>query len=145
MVLDGSIALTSPAPDHGAVTGYQVLFRRPRESEETFIVYVFDMGNTATPYTDTGTNLHTRHGYRVKAKNAHALSDVSNFAWIDTWLLSGNTASATMCHAHGPHNSTLKNAALRHGRCTMRGCYSRFTAGLTVARDKPRPWRRDAG
>ena len=44
------------------------------------------MGNTATTYTDTGTDLDTRYGYHVKAKNAHGLSDVSNFARIDTWL-----------------------------------------------------------
>ena len=35
------------------------------------------MGNTAT-------NLDTRYGYHFKAKNAHGLSDVSNFARIDT-------------------------------------------------------------
>ena len=53
-------------------------------SEDIFIVYVSDMGNTATTYTDTGTDLDTRYGYHVKAKNAHSLSDVSNFARTDT-------------------------------------------------------------
>ena len=42
------------------------------------------MGNTAATDTDTGTDLDIGHGYHVKAKNAHALSDVSNFARIDT-------------------------------------------------------------
>ena len=56
----------------------------PKEDEETFIVYVSDMGNTATTYTDTGPDLDTRYGYHVKAKNAHGLSDVSDFARIDT-------------------------------------------------------------
>ncbi len=50
-----------------------------------------------------------RYGYRVKAKNAHCLSDVSNFARIDTRFLSGNTANATMRHIHGPHRSTQKH------------------------------------
>ena len=59
------------------MTGYHVLLRRPKEGHDTFIVYVSDMGNT-------GTDLDTRYGYHVKAKNAHGLSDVSNFARIDT-------------------------------------------------------------
>ena len=66
------------------MTGYHVLLRRPKEGEETFIVYVSDMGNTAITDTDTGTDLDTRYGHRVKAKNAHGLTDVSNFARIDT-------------------------------------------------------------
>ena len=81
---DGSITLTWSAPDDGPVTSYHVLLRRPKEDEETFIVYVSDMGNTATTCTDTGTDLDTRYGYHVKAKNAHGLSDVPNFARIDT-------------------------------------------------------------
>ena len=66
------------------MTSYRVLLRRPKEGEETFIVYVSGMGNTATADTDTGTDLDPRYGYHVKAKNAHGLSDVSNFARIDT-------------------------------------------------------------
>ena len=81
---DGSITLTWSAPDDGLVAGYHVLLRGPKEDEETFIVYVSDMGNTATTYTDTGTDLDPRYGYHVKAKNAHGLSDVSDFARIDT-------------------------------------------------------------
>ena len=64
------------------------------------------MGNTATTYTDTGTDLNTRYGYHVKAKNAHGLSDVFNFARIDACLLAGNTANAPMCHVHCPRRST---------------------------------------
>ena len=66
------------------MTGYHVLLRRPKKGEETFIIHVSAMGNTATTYMDTGTDLDTRYGYHVKAKNAHGLSDVSNFARIYT-------------------------------------------------------------
>ena len=66
------------------MTSYHVLLRRFQEGVETFIVYISDMDNTATTYTDTGTGLDTRYGYHLKAKNAHGLSDVSNFARIDT-------------------------------------------------------------
>ena len=50
------------------MTGYHFLLRRPKEGEETLIVYVSDMGNTATTYTDTGTDLDTRYGYQVRAQ-----------------------------------------------------------------------------
>ena len=78
------------------MTSYHILLHRPKEGEETLIVYFSDMGNTATTYTDTGTDLDAgidldagtdldaRYGYHVKAKNAHDQSDVSNFARIDT-------------------------------------------------------------
>ena len=66
------------------MTGYHAPLRRPKEGEENLIVYVSDMGNTATTYTDTGTDLDPRYGYRVKARNAHGRSDVPNFARIDT-------------------------------------------------------------
>ena len=66
------------------MAGYHVPLRRPKEDEETFIIHVSDMDNTATTYTDTGTDLNTKYEYHVKARNAHGLSDVSNFARIDT-------------------------------------------------------------
>ena len=81
---DISITLAWTVPDDGSVTGYHVLLHRPKEGEETFIVYVSDMGDTATTYTETGTDLDTSYGYHVKAKKAHGLSHVPNFARIDT-------------------------------------------------------------
>ena len=42
------------------MTGYHVLLRRPKEGEETLIVCVSEMGNTATADTDTGTDLDTK-------------------------------------------------------------------------------------
>ena len=50
------------------MTAYHVLMRRPDEGEETSIVYVSDMGNTAAPYTDTGTVLDTRYWYHAKGQ-----------------------------------------------------------------------------
>ncbi len=61
------MTLTWSAPDDGSVTGYHVLLRRPKEGEETLIVCVSDMGNTATTYTYTGTDLNTKYRYHVKA------------------------------------------------------------------------------
>ena len=82
---------------------------RPKESEETLIVYVSDMDNTATTYTDTGTDLDTRYGYHVKAKNAHGLSDVSNFARNDTWLLSREHCQRH--HAPRPRSTLVDTTA----------------------------------
>ena len=42
------------------MTNYHLLVRRPKEGEETLTVSVSDMGNTATTYTDTGTDLDTK-------------------------------------------------------------------------------------
>ena len=74
------MTLTWAAPNDGSVTGYHFLLRRPTEDEETLIVHLPGMGNTATTDTDSGSDLDT--GYHVKAKNAHGLSDVSNFARV---------------------------------------------------------------
>ena len=51
------------------------MLHQPKEGEKTFI---------AIAYTETGTDLNTKYGYRVKAKIAHGRSDVSNFARIDS-------------------------------------------------------------
>ena len=42
---DGSITLTWSVSDDGSVTGFSVLLRRPKASEETLIGYGSDMGN----------------------------------------------------------------------------------------------------
>ena len=140
---DGSITLTWSAPDHGSVTSYLVLLCRSKGGEETLIVYVSDMGNTATTYTDTGTDLDTRYRYHVRAKNAHVLSDVSNLARNDPVPDSSpgtlpTPPCATSTVHTGRHSSTLKNAAHQPGGCMMRRRYSRFTARLTVAGDTPK-------
>ncbi len=78
-----------------------------------------DMGNTAT--ADTDTDLDTKYVHHVKAKNSHSLSDVSKFARVDTSLLSGNTASATLAVHTGRLNSTMTNTAHQHGGARSAG------------------------
>ena len=73
LVYDGSITLTWSALDHGSVTCYHVPVTHAQEGEETFTLPA-QKGQHATLCTD-----------HIKAKNAHGLSAVSNFAaWIDT-------------------------------------------------------------
>ena len=71
---DGTVTLRWDAPDDDSVTGYQILRRRPREGEETLLVYVNDTGSTATGYTDRDVTPDVSYAYRVKAINAAGLS-----------------------------------------------------------------------
>ncbi len=76
---DGSITLTWDAPADDSVIGYQILRRRPTEGEDVLLVYVENTDSTATTFTDTNVTAGVRHVYRVKAINAHGLSERSNF------------------------------------------------------------------
>ncbi len=80
---DGTITLSWDAPDDDSVTGYQILRRRPREGEDTLLVYVADTGATATTYTDANTPSGTLYVYRVKAIYGEVLSKRSNYVNVD--------------------------------------------------------------
>ena len=79
---DGTVTLSWDAPNDDTVTGYQILRRRPREGENTLLVYVNDTGSTATEYTDRDVTSDVRHAYRVKAINAAGISRWSNFVSV---------------------------------------------------------------
>ena len=76
---DGHIVLSWTAPNDDSITGYQILRRRPSESESALLVYVADTESTATTFTDTGVTAGVTHVYRVKAINAAGLSGWSNY------------------------------------------------------------------
>ena len=76
---DGTVTLSWDAPNDDAVTGYQILRRKPREGEKTLLVHVNDTGSTATQHTDRDVTPDVGHAYRVKAINAVGLSRWSNF------------------------------------------------------------------
>ena len=76
---DGHIVLSWTAPNDDSITGYQILRRRPSESESALLVYVADTESTATTFTDTGVTAGVTHMYRVKAINAAGLSGWSNY------------------------------------------------------------------
>ena len=83
LLLICNYVLSWTAPDDDSVTGYRILRRRPREGENTLLVYVSDTGNTAT--TNTGANAATsnRYVYRVKAINPVGIGHWSNYARVD--------------------------------------------------------------
>ena len=76
---DGTVTLSWDAPNDDAVTGYQILRRKPSEGEKTLLVHVNDTGSTATQHTDRDVTPDVGHAYRVKAINAVGLSRWSNF------------------------------------------------------------------
>ena len=79
----GHIVLTWNAPAGDTVTSYQILRRRPYESEPTLLPYVDNTGSAATTWTDTNVTPGTRHTYRVKARNDGGISQWSNYAAVD--------------------------------------------------------------
>ena len=81
---DGSITLTWNAPNDDSVTGYQILRRRPREGEDTLLVYVENTASTETTSTDTDVEAGQLYVYRVKARNKRGLSERSNYANVET-------------------------------------------------------------
>ena len=81
-VLDDGISLSWDAPTEqaDAVTGYQVLRRRPAQGENSLLTLVEDTGSTATSYTDgTAAEVGVRYVYRVKARRGSELSARSNY------------------------------------------------------------------
>ena len=58
VISDGGVILnwSPPVQDATSVTGYEVLRRRPKESEGALLVLVADTGSTATTYVDATAN-----------------------------------------------------------------------------------------
>ena len=81
---DGSITLSWSAPNDDSVTGYQILRRRPGESEDTLLLRVENTGGTATAFTDTDVEVGKLYVYRVKAINEAGVGEQSNYVNVDT-------------------------------------------------------------
>ena len=85
-IADGGVILnwSSPGQDAASVTGYQILRRRPWESEPSLLVLVADTDSTATAYVDaTADEPGTQYFYRVKALRGGVKSSWSNYARVD--------------------------------------------------------------
>ena len=64
--------------------GYRVLRRRPRQGEDTLLVYAADTGSRGTFYTDTGaTEPGELYVYRVKALRGEEESGRSNYVNVE--------------------------------------------------------------
>ena len=77
-----SVSLTWDDPGDASITGYRVL-RRDKDLHETgeFLVHVDDTGSASPEYLDEDVEPETRYVYRIKARNAHGLSERSE--WFD--------------------------------------------------------------
>ena len=94
-IVDDGVALSWAAPTENAdaVTGYEILRRRPNRGENRLEPLVEDTQNAATSYTDTtATEAGTRYTYRVKAIRDGTKSAWSNYATV---RLAGSTPTKT--------------------------------------------------
>ena len=78
------VVLTWDDPGDASITGY-VILRRVRENDTggKFRVLVADTGSAATTYTDDTVSANTTYTYRIKAINAHGVSERSRWFHID--------------------------------------------------------------
>ena len=78
------VVLTWDDPQDASITGY-VILRRVRENDVggEFSVLVADTGSAATTYTDDTVVAGTTYTYRIKAINAHGVSERSRWFHID--------------------------------------------------------------
>ncbi len=78
------VVLTWDDPQDASITGY-VILRRVRENDTggEFSELVADTGTAATTYTDDSVQAATTYTYRIKAINAHGVSERSRWFHID--------------------------------------------------------------
>ena len=77
-VAHNSVTIAWDDPGDTSITGYQVLRRNPAIHDSgVFDVIEDDTGSSDTRYTDTTVSPETTYRYRVKARNAHGLSEWS--------------------------------------------------------------------
>ena len=77
------VTLSWDDPGDGTVTGYQIL-RRNRDADALGDFTIVEDDVAGTVYTDHGVEPETRYGYRIKARNAHGLSQRSQAARVET-------------------------------------------------------------
>ncbi len=83
-VAHDTVTLTWDDPGDASITGY-VILRRVRENNTggKFSVLVADTGSAAPTYTDATVSANTTYTYRIKAINAHGVSERSRWFHID--------------------------------------------------------------
>ena len=79
------VVLTWDDPQDDSITGYVILRRnRDTDAQGQFTELVADTGSAATGYTDGSVAAGTPYTYRIKAINAHGVSERSRWFHIDT-------------------------------------------------------------
>ena len=81
----GQVVLTWDDPQDDSITGYVILRRvRVNDTGGDFSVLVADTGTAALTYTDATVAAGLTYTYRIKAINAHGVSERSRWVHIDT-------------------------------------------------------------
>ena len=108
-----AVALRWDDPCDPTVTGYQILRRdRALHAPGVFEVLVDDTGDAATFYVDVTVEPQARYVYRVKARNAAALSPRSR--WFDA-----DTPAAPQPHTDAPAKPTGLSGEVAHDRVAL--------------------------
>ena len=81
-VTNDQVTLSWNASSDPAVTGCQMLRRRPDQGEDRMLVHVSDTGGVQTEYVDTAVQPGKLYEYRVKAINGAGIGRRSNPAHI---------------------------------------------------------------
>ena len=80
-----SVTIAWNDPGDSTITGYQVLRRNPAIHDTgVFAVIEDDTGSSDTNYEDTTVAPETEYVYRVRARNAHGLSEESDYRTVTT-------------------------------------------------------------
>ena len=89
-----SVTLTWRHPQDATITGYVILRRDKAIHEEgTFATVTPDTGSAATTYTDDMVQRGRRYVYRIKAINAHGLSERSS--WVRAYTVPARPRTLT--------------------------------------------------
>ncbi len=79
-VAHDAVSISWTDPGDSSITGYQILRRSPAiHAQGHFEVIDDDTASTDTSYEDATVEPETRYVYRVKARNAHGLSERSSY------------------------------------------------------------------
>ena len=103
-----TVTLNWEDPNDNSITGY-VILRRDKEIHEegTFVTVAPDTGSAANTYTDDTVEPSKQYVYRIKAINAHGLSEISSWVRAYTPATSEPPAKPTGLSATATHDQAV--------------------------------------
>ena len=128
-VAHDTVTISWTAPGDSSITGYQVLRRkRGEDGRGVFELVEDDTGNTTTSYTDSSVVASTAYGYRVRARNAHGLSERSASVGVETSAAPEPTPMSTPepTPEHAPAQQEQADVPTWSAEVTV-GAYNRYS------------------
>ena len=122
------MTLTWRDPQDDTITGYQILRRDKDIHEEgTFETVEADTGTAETTYTDGSVEPERRYVYRIKAVNAHGLSEISS--WVRAYTPAAPATETTP----DPANSAATGAPAVTGTAQVGETLTADTSAISDA------------